>query len=148
MNKKIITFGQISVNFLMEAADTNGSAAMFEFSVPPESRVPMPHYHDYFDEMIYGLAGVITFTVEGKEVEIVPGQACFIPRGAVHSFNNLREVEAKALAVITPACLGPNYFKEISHILNAGEPLDAGKLKKVMAKHGLFPAIPKEQNME
>jgi hypothetical protein len=87
------------------------------------------------------LAGVMTFTVEGKAIDIIPGETCFIPRGAVHGFNNLQQTDAKALAVITPAMLGSVFFKEVAQILNAGGIPDMEKLKLVMAKHGLIPVI-------
>jgi quercetin dioxygenase-like cupin family protein len=146
MKKETIKAGQVTIDFLLEAADSNGSAAMFEFTVPAGARVPMPHYHENFDETIYGLEGIMTFTVEGKPIDIAPGETCFIPRGAVHGFNNLRQEDARALAVITPALLGPIYFKEVAEIINAGGPPDLEKLKMVMAKHGMIPAIPKLQN--
>jgi quercetin dioxygenase-like cupin family protein len=146
MKKETIKAGQVTIEFLLEAADTNGSAAMFEFTVPAGARVPMPHYHENFDETIYGLSGIMTFTVEGRVIDIAPGETCFIPRGAVHGFNNLKQENAKALAVINPALLGPIYFKEVAEIVNAGGPPDLEKLKLVMAKHGLIPAIPKMQN--
>jgi len=142
MKSETIKVGQVTIDFLMEAADTNGNLAMFEFSVPVGAKVPVPHYHEHYDETIYGLEGVITFTVDGKPVDIAPGEICFIPRGVVHGFNNLREQDSKALAVITPALLGPNFFKECAEIVNAGGPPDIEKLKKVMTKHGLVPALP------
>ena len=148
MKKETIHCGQVTINFLAEAADTNGSASMFEFMVPPGAKVPVPHYHENFDETIYGLAGIITFTVEGKAIDIAPGETCFIPRGAVHGFNNLKQEDAKALAVITPALLGPIYFKEIAEIINAGGPPDIEKIKLVMTKHGLVPAMPKMQTIQ
>ena len=119
---------------------------MFEFAVPAGAKVPMPHYHEHFDETIYGLAGIMTFTVEGKAIDIAPGETCFIPRGAVHGFENLKNEYAKALAVVTPALLGPIFFKEVAEIVNAGGPPDIEKLKLVMAKHGLIPALPRVQN--
>ena len=146
MKKETIKVGQIIIDFLLEAADTNGSAAMFEFTVPVGAKVPIPHYHESYDETIYGLAGVITFTVEGKPIDIGPGETCFIPRGAVHGFDNLKQQDAKALTVITPALLGPIFFKEVAAILNAGGPPDIEKLKMAMAKHGLIPVMPKMQN--
>ena len=146
MKRETIKAGQIIIDFLLEAADTNGSASMFEFTVPAGAKVPIPHYHEHFDETIYGLAGVMTFTVEDKAIDIIPGETCFIPRGAVHGFNNLQQTDAKALAVITPALLGSIFFKEVAQILNAGGPPDLEKLKLLMAKHGLIPAMPKMQN--
>ena len=146
MKKETIKAGRVTINFLLEASDTNGSAAMFEFTVPAGARVPVPHYHENFDETIYGLGGVMTFTVDGKTIDITPGETCFIPRGTVHGFNNLKQEDATALAVITPALLGPIYFKEVAEIINAGGPPDLEKLKLIMAKHGLIPAMPKRQN--
>jgi len=139
---EVIQVGQIAINFLLEAADTNGSLAMFEFMVPVGAKVPVPHSHKNYDETIYGVKGVITFTVSGKTVDIGPGESHFIPRGAVHGFNNLGQTDAKALAVVTPALLSPDFFKETAAIVNAGGPPDVEKLKAVLAKHGLVPAPP------
>ena len=142
MKKEIIHIGQIGINFLLEAGDTNGSVAMFEFMVPAGAKVPIPHSHQHYDETIYGVDGVITFTVSGKPVDVGPGESCFIPRGAVHGFNNLKPADAKALAVVTPALLGPDFFKETAAIVNAGGPPDVEKLKAVLARHGLVAAMP------
>lgn len=142
MKDEITRVGQIGIRFLLEAADTNGAVAMFEFTVPVGARVPVPHYHKAYDETIYGVEGVVTFTVEGKPVDIGPGQTCFIPRGAVHGFDNRKPTAVKALAVITPALLGPDFFKDAAAIVNAGGPPDVEKLKAVLLKHGLVPAPP------
>ena len=142
MKNEIIRVGQIGIHFLLEAADTNGSVAMFEFTVPAGARVPLPHSHKHYDETIYGVEGVITFTVEGRTVHIGPGESCFIPRGAVHGFNNLKQADAKALAVVTPALLGPDFFKETAAIVNAGGPPDLEQLKVVLARHGLVATMP------
>ncbi|MEO6963332.1 MAG: cupin domain-containing protein [Puia sp.] len=146
MEKEKIRVGQVSISFLMEAADTNGAAAIFEFTVPAGARVPVPHYHERFDETIYGLAGILTFTVDGKAIDIAAGDTCFIPRGAVHGFDNIHQQEARALAIITPALLGPIFFKEMAEIINAAGPPDPGKINLVMAKHGLIAAMPKIQS--
>jgi quercetin dioxygenase-like cupin family protein len=142
MKSEFIQVGEIGINFLLQAADTNGAVAMFEFTVPAGARMPLPHKHERYDETIYGVEGVVTFTVEGKTVEIGPGESYFVPRGAVHGFNNLKQINVKALAVITPALLGPGFFKEAAAIVNAGGPPDLKKLSAVMAKHGLTPVLP------
>ena len=142
MKNEIIRIGQIGIRFLLESTETNGLVAMFEFTVPVGAKVPLPHSHRHYDETIYGVAGVITFTVDGKAVDIGPGESCFIPRGASHGFNNLKQTEAKALAVVTPALIGPDFFKETAAIVNAGGPPDIEKLKAVLAKHGLVAVMP------
>jgi len=143
MKKETIKAGQLTIDFLLEAADTNGAAAMFEFTIPSGARVPAPHYHEHFDETIYGVEGIMTFTVDDKTIDIGPGETLFIPRGVAHGFDNLKQETAKALAVITPALLGPDYFREIAALINAGGPPDVGKLKAIMTKHGLIPVRPK-----
>jgi hypothetical protein len=42
MKHEIIRVGQNGIRFLLEAADTNGSVAMFEFTVPVGAKVPVP----------------------------------------------------------------------------------------------------------
>jgi hypothetical protein len=70
------------------------------------------------------------------------GNLVLVQRGAVHGFNNLKQTDAKALAIVTPALIGPDYFKEMAAIVNAGGPPDVEKLKLVMLKHGLVPVMP------
>jgi quercetin dioxygenase-like cupin family protein len=142
MKNEIIQVGQVGIRFLLEAADTNGSVAMFEFTVPVGAKVPLPHSHKHYDETIYGVEGVVTFTMENKAVDIGPGESCFIRRGEVHGFSNLKQTNVKGLAIITPALLGPEFFKEMAAIVNAGGPPDVEKLKAIMLKHGLVPALP------
>ena len=110
--KETIRAGQIEIRFLLESKDSNGQLAMFEFTVPAGAKIPAPHSHTHYDETIYGLDGVLTFTVNGQPVDIAAGDSCFIARGAVHGFNNLKPANAKALAVVTPALTGPEFFRE------------------------------------
>ena len=45
-------------------------------------------------------------------------------------------VPAKVLSVLTPATIGPKYFREIAAVVNAGGPPDPAQIKAVMEKHG------------
>jgi len=131
---EIIRVGQIEIRFLLESKDTNGRLAAFEFTVPAGVKVPAPHSHAHYDETIFGLAGIMTFNVNGHPTDISPGDACFIPRRAVHGFNNLKPTTAKALAVVTPALIGPEFFQEMAAIINASGPPDLEKINVVMAR--------------
>ena len=99
LEKEIIRAGQIEVCFLLESKDSNGQLAMFEFTVPAGAKVPAPHSHTHYDETIYGLEGVMTFTVNGQPVDIAAGDTCFISRGSVHGFNNLKPAKTAAVAI-------------------------------------------------
>jgi quercetin dioxygenase-like cupin family protein len=133
----------LAVRFLLTGGDSNGSIAVFELSVAGSQRLPAPaHSHDHYEETIYGMEGVLTWTVGGKQIEVGPGQAFCIPRGAVHRFDNHGEADAKALCVITPAAIGPLYFREVAAALKAtGDgPPDRARMGEIMRRHGLTPA--------
>jgi quercetin dioxygenase-like cupin family protein len=139
-----ISVGALSVRFLVDAGDSNGSAAVFECYVPTSSRMPAAHSHDGFEETIYGLEGVSTWTLDGQSIEIGPGEALCVPRGAIHAFENRGSSDAKFLAIATPGVFGPDYFREVGDVLaaSAGGPPDLSALMEVMRRHGLTPAPP------
>jgi len=143
-----IRLGPLGVRFLITGDDATGSVAVFELEVPAAQRLAAPaHSHDHYEETIYGLEGVVTWTVDGKRIDVGPGEALCIPRGAVHRFDNEGSRDAKALCVITPAAIGPLYFRESAEVINAaaGGPPDRAKMAEIMKRHGLTPAVPHPQ---
>jgi quercetin dioxygenase-like cupin family protein len=140
-----IRLGPLAVRFLITGENSTGSIAAFELTVPGAQRLAAPaHSHDHYEETIYGIDGVLTWTVDGKQIEVGPGQALCIPRGAIHRFDNNEARDAKALCVITPAAIGPQYFREAAEAIKAagGGPPDPKKMAEVMRRHGLTPAPP------
>jgi len=138
-----IRLGSLTVRFLVTGDDANGSVAVFELAVPASQRLMAPaHSHDHYEETVYGLEGVLTWTVDGKPIEVGPGQALCIPRGAVHRFDNHGTLDVKALCVVSPAAIGPQYFREIAEVgkAAAGGPPDRAALMAIMRRHGFTPA--------
>jgi quercetin dioxygenase-like cupin family protein len=138
-----IRLGPLAVRFLITGENSNVSVAAFEVSVPGGQRLAAPaHSHDHYEETIYGLDGVLTWTVDGRQLDVGPGQALCIPRGAIHRFDNHSLRDARALCVITPAAIGPQYFRESAEVINsaAGNPSDRTKIAEIMRRHGLTPA--------
>ena len=143
-SEEIIRLGALVVRFLITGENSGGNIATFELTVPSGQRLATPaHSHDHYEETIYGVDGVLTWTVDGKAIDVGPGQALCIPRGAVHRFDNLRDVDAKVLCLITPAAIGPQYFRECAEVLAAasGGPPDRAKMMEIMRRHGLTPAV-------
>ena len=58
--------GPVEIHFLVDADDSGGSVTVFECRVPPSVQTPAPHSHDAFEETIYGLEGVSTWTIDGR----------------------------------------------------------------------------------
>jgi quercetin dioxygenase-like cupin family protein len=114
-----IRLGPLTVRFLLTGDNSTGSVAAFELMVPFAQRLAAPaHSHDHYEETVYGIAGVLTWTVDGRPIDVGPGQALCIPRGAIHRFNNNGSEDVKALCIITPAALGPQYFRETAEAMN------------------------------
>src|ERR1700693_2560116 len=112
---------------------------MFEFDVPAGAKVPIAHSHDAYEETIYGLEGVLTFTVDGRPTDVGPGEVLSISRGAVHRLGNTRVADTKLLAIASPGILGPDYSRETPALVKAavGAPPDPAGLAAVMRRHGL-----------
>ena len=143
--KEIIRIGQIEIRFLLDGDDTAGRISMFEFIVPPGTKVPAPHYHEHVDEAAYGLEGVLTFTIGGRAVQLAPGERCFIPRGVVHHFVNATAEPTRTLSVLTPATIGLAYFREMRDVVSSagpGAPPDPARIAEVMRRHGLIVVPP------
>ncbi len=134
-----IRIGGIELRFMHTGESTSGSLDAFEMTVQPNARMPVPHYHESWDELVHGLAGTSIWRVDGQDVALAPGQSVFIRRGVVHGFRNDSQAPATCLCVLTPGVLGPGYFREMAAALGAGAP-DPAKMKAIMLRHGLVPS--------
>jgi quercetin dioxygenase-like cupin family protein len=143
--EETIRLGPLAVRFLVTGSNSSGSLAAFEVMVPGRQRLAAPaHSHDGYEETIYGMDGVLTWTVNGTPIDVGPGQALCIPRGAVHRFDNNGTADVRALCVVTPAAIGPEYFREAAAVMkaSAGGPPDLAKMMEIMRRHGITPARP------
>jgi quercetin dioxygenase-like cupin family protein len=137
-----IKIGPLAIRFLVEGEASGGTVAVFECDVPAGAKVPAAHSHDAYEETIYGLRGVMRWTVEGTPTEVGPGDVVCIPRGAVHRFDNNGDEDATVLAIVSPGILGPDYFRDVAAVVQAavGGPPDLAEIGAVMRRHGLTPA--------
>jgi quercetin dioxygenase-like cupin family protein len=137
-----IRIGGLEIRFLESGASTTGGGLdVFEMTVQPNARVPVPHHHENWEETIYGLAGALTFDIGDRHVTLMPGQTAFIPRGVVHGFRNDGPEAGKCLCILTPGVLGPGYFREMAALV-AQTPPDLTRMKETMLRYGLIPVLP------
>lgn len=137
---QIINLGAIQLTFLQSKDDTAGSLDLFEMTLQPNARMPIPHYHDRWDETIYGLSGISTWRIDGQDSDVAPGETVFIRRGVVHGFTNRSARPATCLCMLSPGVLGPQYFKEMAALLSADTP-DPARMKETMLRYGLVPVL-------
>lgn len=144
-SEEVIRIGPLGIRFLLSGGDSNGSVSVFELLVPAAQKLLAPsHKNDAYEETLYGIEGVVTWTVDGAPVEVGPGQALCIPRGAAHRFDNHGSKDAKQLVVITPAVMGAAYFRESAEVINAaaGSPPDRQEMTEIMRRHGMTVTAP------
>ncbi len=138
---EIIDLGSLQLRFLQSKDDTAGSLDVFEMVLQPNARMPIPHYHDRWDETILGQIGTTTWQIDGKDIDLAPGETVFIKRGIVHGFTNRSSGPTTCLCILSPGVLGPQYFKDMASLLSAGTP-DPAKMKETMLHYGLIPSPP------
>jgi len=136
-----IRLGGIFLRFLIDGPSSGASLSMFEMLVELKAKMPVPHYHEAFDEMLYGVTGLLRMTLEGQSIDLGTGNSLYIPRGAVHGFDNPHAETAKVLVVITPGIFGLPYFRDLETLLAAGGPPDPKAIAAVMLRHGLIPVV-------
>jgi hypothetical protein len=61
----------VAIRFLVEGEQSAGAVAVFELDVPAGAGVPVARSHDGYEETIYGLEGVLTWTIEGASAQVV-----------------------------------------------------------------------------
>ncbi|KJC38043.1 cupin [Bradyrhizobium sp. LTSP885] len=135
---ELIEIATLQLKFLQSKETTGGSIDLFEMTLQPNARMPIPHYHESWDETIYGLSGVSTWRVDGQDIDLSPGETVFIKRGIVHGFTNRSDGPSTCLCMLSPGVLGPQYFREIAALMAAGAP-DPARMKETMLRHGLVP---------
>jgi quercetin dioxygenase-like cupin family protein len=139
-----IRVGAIEISFHGHREHTSGHADVYEVIVPEGARVPGAHHHVDVDEIITVLEGTMTYRIGEEVLELGPGESAASPRGIPHHFANLHKGTARMIITATPGRMGPEYFREVATVVNAGGPPDLARLKQVMNKYGLEPTpLPK-----
>jgi quercetin dioxygenase-like cupin family protein len=137
---RAVRIGGLELRFLIDETSGTGSLVIFEFIVPPNARVPAPHFHREVDEVIYALEGATTTTRGGQKHELRAGQSLFVPRGVVHTHENLHGETARSLIVMSPGTIGRRYFEEIAAEVNGPGKPEPARIKEIMLRHGLVAA--------
>jgi quercetin dioxygenase-like cupin family protein len=75
-SQETIKIGPLEIRFLVTGEDSQGSVSVFEVRVPAGQKLAAAaHKNDAYEEILYGIQGVLTWTVDGTPIEVGPGQA-------------------------------------------------------------------------
>jgi mannose-6-phosphate isomerase-like protein (cupin superfamily) len=139
-----IRVGEMSVTFLKTRHETGGTFDLFELTIPPFARVPLPHLHRKYDETIFGVDGTMTWTLLDRPTQVSRGTTLLIPRGTPHSFANGTHSTCRVLCLQTPGVLGPEYYLEIAALRRISGHPDLAGIGAIMSRYGVVPVTQKE----
>lgn len=139
-----VQLGPLGIRFIVDAEDSNDTHTVIEVTVPPGSRMPVPHSHDAFEETFLGMQGRVIVVIDADEYSLGPGNAVCVKRGQVHGFRNDTDSTVRFVGIAAPGVFGRPYFEEMAAAFASfGEgPPDRALLGQIMRRHGLTPAPP------
>jgi mannose-6-phosphate isomerase-like protein (cupin superfamily) len=92
------------LTFKIRGAQTDGAFAAFESVAAPGEGPPL-HLHEHEDEIWYALEGTFRMKLDDKLRDAPAGTFVFIPKGVVHTWQNVGDEPARILAIVMPAGL-------------------------------------------
>jgi quercetin dioxygenase-like cupin family protein len=129
------------VRFYALGEDTGGAFTPFEEALAPQDRA-MPHLHHEEDQAFYVLEGEHEFFCDGRTFTAGVGSFVYVPRGAVHSYENVGTEPGRLLILSTPAGGTERLFFDLGEPASQGspapstEPLDLGAFRATVQKYG------------
>ena len=120
------------------AERTGGAYFLFEVEVAPWGGEG-PHVQHREDECLYVVEGRFAFVVEGAKRETGPGAYLYVPKGALHAYENVGETTGRLLTLHTPGGSHELFLEE------AGEPVDGGGAPRPRRSGPMRPGSPRSR---
>src|SRR5829696_4035587 len=99
------------MTFKAVGEDTGGAYALTDSLVPPQGGPP-PHIHHREDEAFWVLEGELEVLVGENRFKAGAGSFVHLPKGVLHSYQNVGTGTARFLTLMVPAGL-EKYFEEV-----------------------------------
>jgi quercetin dioxygenase-like cupin family protein len=125
--------GPLTFKIRGAGAQTNGALTAFESVAAPGEGPPL-HLHEHEDEIWYALEGTFRMKLNGNLREAPAGTFVFIPKGVVHTWQNVGDEPARILAIITPAGLD-DFFERFAALPADASP--AEEFRRLGAEVGM-----------
>jgi mannose-6-phosphate isomerase-like protein (cupin superfamily) len=121
--------------FKAMAAQDGGDLSLMERTLPAGGRKPPPHRHLNCSEAYFVLDGLVSVTVDGKDLTVPPEGFVLVPRGTAHTFGNAGETAARLLVIHAPAM--DAYFADLHDLWNREAPPSPDEERELMARFGM-----------
>jgi quercetin dioxygenase-like cupin family protein len=129
------------MTFKASGEDTGGAYSLTDSMVPPHGGPP-PHIHHREDEAFWVLEGELEVLVGEDRFKAGAGSFVHLPKGVLHSYQNVGTGPARFLTLMVPAGL-EKFFEEVGKLatnLSSPPPFeeeDIDKLLVVAPKYGV-----------
>ncbi|HEY5987604.1 MAG TPA: cupin domain-containing protein, partial [Streptosporangiaceae bacterium] len=121
--------------FVAPGSATNGQFGLFEWSMPPRSGGPDPHFHKTFSESFYIMSGTVRLYDGERWVDATKGDFLYVPEGGIHAFCNDGDEAASMLILFAPGAPRERYFRELAEIRASGRQLTEDEWTELFARH-------------
>jgi quercetin dioxygenase-like cupin family protein len=122
-----------TIEIVLDGDATGGELALMTLRMPPGAGSPL-HRHALESETLVVREGTLTVLREGERLELGPGEAVHLPRGALHSFVSEAGGVVDVLAL--PAGL-EGFFRAVCALERDAPPPDAAEVAAAVERHGL-----------
>jgi quercetin dioxygenase-like cupin family protein len=130
----LAAFGE-EVTILLSGEQTGGRQTMWLETTPPGGGPPL-HFHINDDETFHVLEGRVAFFQNSKWEEVGPGGSAFVPRGQLHTFQNVGDTPSRMLLSTAPAGFEVFFGRCAEEWAKPGGP-DMPQIFAIAAEHGI-----------
>lgn len=122
------------MTFKASGEDTGGAYSLTDSMVPPQGDPP-PHIHHREDEAFRVLEGELEVLVGENKFKAGAGSFGHLPKGVLHSYQNVGTGPARLLTLMVPAGL-ERFVEEVGKPgteLSSPRPFEEGDIDKLLA---------------
>lgn len=123
------------ISVVVSQRESEGTYSLMEYSAEAGAEIS-PHWHSEATEAFYILDGSLSFSIDGNEQTLGPGDHVFVPPRVVHSFWNSTEA-CRFLLLVSPGSL-ERYFRDGARVYDEAEswpPDDMGVVQEAQQGH-------------
>ena len=130
------------IMFKVRSSETAQAMSVIEDTVEP-GYGPPPHIHRDEHEIFYVVEGEFTFSLGGDAMSAPPGTIVTVPKGQLHTFQNVGASQGRLLAIVWPSVAFEKFVEEAGTVDAPVGPPDVDRILRAVERHGIVvPPMP------